>query len=127
MFATMVYVLRHVTTRVATLERDMSVSLSDWLHLNNKRSLMWGVPAMLLIALSCDAVWGKNLSEPWAELRNIQLAAGLFCWFVACGFVARKLGRGFGWGLLGLFPFPFLGVALISLLRDRSGTAGGNG
>ena len=120
MFATMVYVLRRVTTRVAPIERDLTMSMSDWLHRNNHLSLMWGLPAMVIIGLSDDNLWGRDPSQPWAELRNLQLAAGLFCWFVACGFVARKRCRGFGWGLLGLFPFPFLGVALIPLLRDRS-------
>jgi hypothetical protein len=120
MCASMVYVLRHVTARVAPLERDLSVTLSDWRHRHNQLSLLWGLPAMVVIGLSDNAVWGRNPLQPWAELRNLQLAAGLFCWFVACGFVARKRCRGFGWGLLGLFPLPFLGVALIPLLQDRS-------
>lgn len=120
MCVSMAGVLRYVTSRVAPLERDVSVSLSDWRHRHNQLSLLWGLPALVALGMSGDAIWGRDPSQPWAELRSLQLATGLFCWFVACGFVARKRCRGFGWGLLGLFPLPFLGIALIPLLQDRS-------
>jgi hypothetical protein len=74
MCATMVYVLRRVTTRVAPIERDLTISLSDWLARNNHLSLIWGLPAMVIIGLSDDNLWGPDPAQPWAELRNLQLA-----------------------------------------------------